>query len=72
MHVGLVEKLFSSQIGMQVDLPYQIVAKRTYEGVLLGRKKEETAGNEFLLELSKAQLEEACAGRPGAWDVPGV
>ena len=71
VHVGLVEKLFSSQIGRQVDLPYQIVAKRTYEGVLLGRKKEKTAGKEFLLELSKAQLEEVCAGRPGAWDVPG-
>ena len=71
VHVGLVEKLFSSQIGRQVDLPYQIVAKRTYEGVLLGRKKEKTAGKEFLLELSKAQLEEVCAGHPGAWDVPG-
>ncbi len=71
VHVGLVAKLFSSQNGRQVDLPYQIVAKRTYEGVLLGRKKAETAGQDFLLELSKEQLEEACDGHPGTWEVPG-
>lgn len=34
-HVELVQKLFSMQTGRSVNLPYQVVAERTYGGVRL-------------------------------------
>ena len=34
-HVELVQKLFAMQTGRSVNLPYQVVAERTYGGVRL-------------------------------------
>lgn len=37
-HVAAVLDLFEKQVGRKIDLPYQMVAKRVYEGVNIGRK----------------------------------
>ena len=34
-HVELVQKLFAMQTGRSMNLPYQVVAERTYGGVRL-------------------------------------
>lgn len=38
-HIQMVQELFSKQVGRSLDLPYKLTAKRTYEGVLIGRRK---------------------------------
>lgn len=39
-HVRILEELLKKQVGRQADLPYNLYARRTYEGVEIGRKKE--------------------------------
>ncbi len=38
VHVGDVTQLFAKQVGRALDLPYDIQARRTYDGVSLGKK----------------------------------
>ena len=45
-HVELVQKLFAMQTGRSVNLPYQVVAERTYGGVRL-QKREKIPGHEL-------------------------
>lgn len=40
VHVNQVVDLFEKQSGRKIDLPYQLEAKRTYEGVVIVRKSE--------------------------------
>lgn len=45
IHVQMVQKLLKQQVGRSVDLPYEVTAARTYEGVCLVR-----AGNDIQKE----------------------
>lgn len=40
IHVQAVLELFEKQVGRQLDLPYQLQAKRVYEGVKILKKQE--------------------------------
>lgn len=42
VHVKALTELFEKQVGRKLDLPYMVEAKRTYEGVFLSRKNENT------------------------------
>lgn len=55
LHLEALEELFCKQVGKQSTLPYQIKAKRVYEGVLLFRPKEELKREE--IRISKEELE---------------
>ncbi|MGF7017819.1 tRNA(Ile)-lysidine synthase [Lachnospiraceae bacterium PF1-21] len=44
IHVRQLEELFEKQGGRLLDLPYEIQARRTYDGVLLQKKKEQGGG----------------------------
>ncbi len=65
-HIKLVEELFSLQVGRGLDLPYGLVAKRCYEGVLVSKSEEET-GAGFFFSIDKAVLEEKLAA--GSYEV---
>lgn len=41
VHVRQTEELFDKQTGRKIDLPYQMEAKRVYDGVEIYQKKEE-------------------------------
>ncbi len=40
IHFGQVQELFEKQTGRKVDLPYQVEAKRSYEGVEIYQKED--------------------------------
>lgn len=42
IHVKLLDELMEKQVGKKVDLPYDMEAKRCYEGILLQKKKDES------------------------------
>lgn len=44
VHVEQTLKLFSRQVGRRLDLPYEMEASRTYDGILLRRKEEGEEG----------------------------
>lgn len=50
IHVQAVLELFEKQVGRQVDLPYQLQAKRVYEGVTI-KKKQEVDSEAFQHEI---------------------
>ena len=50
-HLQAVMDLFAKQAGRQVDLPYEMNAKRVYEGVRI-QKKEEAVSEEFEHSIS--------------------
>lgn len=39
IHFRTIEELFDKQVGRQLDMPYEISVRRTYEGVWIGRRK---------------------------------
>ena len=39
IHIKNLMELFEKQVGRKIDLPYMIEAKRTYEGIVLAKKK---------------------------------
>lgn len=41
-HIKSVGELFAKQVGRKVDLPYQMEARRIYEGVLVTKREEPT------------------------------
>ena len=51
IHVQAVQKLFERQVGRHLDLPYQMIAKRVYDGVCI-QKKEEESDSEVSYEIS--------------------
>ena len=50
IHLQSILELFSKQVGRCVDLPYQILAKRSYEGVKIQRRSE-TVQEDFVKEI---------------------
>ncbi|MBQ8278858.1 MAG: tRNA lysidine(34) synthetase TilS [Roseburia sp.] len=57
-HVELTAGLFELQVGRSLSLPYEVRAKRVYEGVLLkkGVSSEAVPETAFFLELSEEEL----------------
>ena len=45
-HITQLQKLFSSQVGKQVQFPCQVAALRTYEGITLFREQAANSGQE--------------------------
>ncbi len=43
IHVKCIQQLLDKQVGRRVDLPYEMVAKRIYEGILVCRKEDTAA-----------------------------
>lgn len=51
-HVESVGNLYFSQVGRYVELPYQVVAERNYQGILLRRETEKKGENvAFSIEI---------------------
>ena len=40
-HISNIVRLFDSEVSREIELPYSIVAKRTYDGISFAEKKEE-------------------------------
>lgn len=40
IHLKTLQSLYQKQVGKKLDMPYEIEAKRTYEGILLGKKDD--------------------------------
>ncbi|MBR5128076.1 MAG: tRNA lysidine(34) synthetase TilS [Roseburia sp.] len=58
-HVELLAGLFGSQVGRSLSLPYNIRARRVYDGVLLERIAEQDLASErFCIELDGEEFEE--------------
>ena len=68
-HVEAVRKLFFLQVGREVQLPYQLVARRVYDGVALEKKCRRQEENGFFLELKKEQLDALFDGKELTFDV---
>ena len=71
-HIRIVKKLFFSQAGRSVKLPYRLVAERNYDGVLLKREEALPDKKEaFFVEVPQEQLEMLFEGEVLEFDVPG-
>ena len=71
-HVELLAGLFTHQVGRSISLPYNIRARRVYDGVLLERIAErENVKKEFGIELEKEAFEEALLRGMVIYEVPG-
>ena len=46
VHVKQLQELFDKQVGRKVDLPYQMEARRTYQGISICVKDGQSAGQE--------------------------
>ena len=59
VHIRQLIELFGRQCGRSLNLPYGIMAVRTYEGVTVGKKEafEKTAGAYPPIELTRQRLE---------------
>ncbi len=51
VHVKQLEQLFALQSGKKINLPYNIEGRKTYQGILLHRQKEQTEERCQLLDL---------------------
>lgn len=60
VHIKSVESLMEQQVGKEVHLPYNIRAKRTYEGVLLF-----APGEDYQSSRKAEPTEEVCLAIPG-------
>ena len=71
-HVESVKKLYFSQVGRRVELPYQVVAERNYRGIFLRKETgKKTAEQDFFLEIAKEKLQQVFKGEPLELKVPG-
>lgn len=43
IHIEAVQQLWKQKVGARRDLPYEMQARRTYDGILLGQKKKKPA-----------------------------
>ena len=43
IHIEAVQQLWKQKVGARRDLPYEMQARRTYDGIWLGQKKEKTS-----------------------------
>ena len=62
-HVDVVMELMNKQVGRTLDLPYEMHAKRNYEGVRLEKRKTYQSG-----EQKKAEIIQECMGK---LNIPG-
>lgn len=53
VHLRDVQELFDKQTGRRIDLPYQMEARRVYDGVVIYQKQEmqDTVSEEFFFDL---------------------
>ena len=72
-HVEALAGLLELQVGRSISLPYGVVAKRIYEGVLLRQASEEDTetGIDFCLEISGEELLKQLETGEVCYDVPG-
>ena len=66
VHIEMFRELFEGQVGRQVDLPYQLCAKRTYTTVNIFRNQTHTADGILADECSEIKLDE-----PGKYILTG-
>lgn len=66
IHIEAVQQLWKQKVGAKKDLPYEMQARRTYDGILLGQKKEKisnTGKNEAIpVTVQSSQSESFQAG----------
>jgi tRNA(Ile)-lysidine synthase len=63
VHIKDLQELFEKQVGRKLDLPYQMEAKRVYEGIWIGEKRSETEIiEEEVWDLSEEKREISIAG----------
>ncbi|MBQ4559174.1 MAG: tRNA lysidine(34) synthetase TilS [Tyzzerella sp.] len=57
IHLNQIKELFDKQTGRKIDLPYQMEAKRVYDGVEIGKKqqRQEMDSEEIFFELCNNQ-----------------
>lgn len=57
VHVRQIQELFAKQVGRKVDLPYQMEAKRVYDGVEIYQKTKQklTCSKEICINLQKKE-----------------
>lgn len=57
VHLKKIQELFDKQTGRKIDLPYQMEAKRVYDGVEIYQKSEQdsTCSKEFSFDLQSAE-----------------
>ena len=61
-HLHLIAELFQKQVGREIHLPYELVAKRTYDGVKVQRNRTEIQEvYEKTIHLLPDEQEEFCA-----------
>lgn len=70
-HVRLLEELFSLQVGRSISLPYQVIARRVYEGVLLNRTEKKEEDETFFKEIEQEKMQELLAAGSCLMEVPG-
>ncbi len=66
VHIEMFRELFEGQVGRQVDLPYQLCAKRTYTTVNIFRNQTHTADGILADECPEIKLDE-----PGKYILTG-
>ena len=66
VHIEMFRELFEGQVGRQVDLPYQLCAKRTYTTVNIFRNQTHTADGILVDECPEIKLDE-----PGKYILTG-
>lgn len=64
VHVEQVRQLFDRQVGKQITLPYNMIAVRTYDGVRITEKKQETTEKQETMAPVPVQV-------PGETELPG-
>ncbi len=63
-HIEAVTALLEQQVGRRVSLPYQLTARRTYEGIVLEKVEEEQTKEAFYYELTASQMEKIKGEEP--------
>ena len=58
VHIKQLQELFDKQTGRKVDLPYQMEARRIYEGIWVGLKEEQVPiSEEVTFDLTQAEMD---------------
>lgn len=68
-HVEAVQMLYFSQVGRKIELPYNLAARRSYDGVTLEMQCEKEEKNGFFLEIEREQLEALFEGKELEFEV---
>ena len=64
VHVNGVKNLLGLQVGKRIDLPYGLVARRTYGGILLGKADQwERSESAFFQEVPESMIQDTDLGK---------